>query len=192
MNKRKYNEYLEMVKNNGFSLGLIPSKYKTKEICLEAVKQNGWELEFAEKQDREICLEAVRENGWALKFVEKQDREICLTAIKESGWALQFVKEQDIEICLEAIMREKDLSLLRYIDKKYIDEVTKKLDVFYLPRGDEHRELIIDSNRRCWIGCQEDITIERLMDRIYNEDGGLKENPHRKHYIDFLKDNNLI
>lgn len=33
------------------------------------------------------------------------------------------------------------------------------------------------------IGCQENITKEEFIDRIYNEDGGLEKNPHRKEYL---------
>ena len=33
------------------------------------------------------------------------------------------------------------------------------------------------------IGCQENITKEEFLDSIYNEDGGLEENPHRKEYL---------
>lgn len=33
------------------------------------------------------------------------------------------------------------------------------------------------------IGCQENITEDEFIDRIYNEDGGLERNPHRKEYL---------
>ena len=33
------------------------------------------------------------------------------------------------------------------------------------------------------IGCQDNITKEVFLDRIYNEDGGLEENPHREEYL---------
>ena len=33
------------------------------------------------------------------------------------------------------------------------------------------------------IGCQENITKEEFLDRIYNEGGGLKGNPHREEYL---------
>ena len=33
------------------------------------------------------------------------------------------------------------------------------------------------------LGCQENITKEEFMDRIYNEDGGLGNNPHREEYL---------
>ena len=36
------------------------------------------------------------------------------------------------------------------------------------------------------IGCQENITKEVFLDRIYNEDGGLEENPYRKEYLKLI------
>ena len=36
------------------------------------------------------------------------------------------------------------------------------------------------------VGCQELITKEEFIDRIYNEDGGLELNPHRKYYLKIL------
>ena len=230
----KREEYLKMVKENSLNLKFVPSQYQDREICLTAVRQNGWALEYIKNQTREICLEAVRRTGYALQFVEKQDKEICveaikqnisalyyveeqdkeicLMAVKQNCRALEYIEEQDKEICLEAVKRigcalkyvkeqDKEICLasvkqnilaLQYVDKKYIDEVKKELNVFYLQPTEEHRELIIDSKRRCWIGCQEGISIVKLVDRIYNERGGLKENPHRKYYLDFLGKNNLF
>ena len=36
------------------------------------------------------------------------------------------------------------------------------------------------------IGCQNNITKEQFLDRIYNKNGGLKENPHREEYLKLI------
>ena len=36
------------------------------------------------------------------------------------------------------------------------------------------------------VGCQEEITKEEFIDRIYYEDGGIEENPHRKEYLKII------
>ena len=36
------------------------------------------------------------------------------------------------------------------------------------------------------IDCQHNITEEEFIDRIYNEDGGLEENPHREEYLKLI------
>lgn len=39
---------------------------------------------FVKKQIPEICLEAVKQNGWALKYVEDEFEEACLKARNQS------------------------------------------------------------------------------------------------------------
>ena len=57
-NKDIYQE--EKMKCKDPVLKLRVDKYQTPEICLEAVKQHGWALEFVKDQTQEICLEAVK------------------------------------------------------------------------------------------------------------------------------------
>ena len=40
------------------------------------------------------CLEAVKQNGYALEYVKEQTPEICLEAVKQYGLALEYVKDQ--------------------------------------------------------------------------------------------------
>jgi hypothetical protein len=39
-----------------------------------------------------MCLLAVKNNGWSLQFVEIQTPEICLEAVKNFGFSVKFVK----------------------------------------------------------------------------------------------------
>ncbi|MBA2706121.1 MAG: DUF4116 domain-containing protein [Blastocatellia bacterium] len=59
--------------------------------ALEAVKQNGYALQFVREQTPEICLGAVRQNGYALQYVREQTYEICLEAVRQDGGVLRFV-----------------------------------------------------------------------------------------------------
>ena len=43
-----------------------------------------------------------------------------------------------------------------------------------------------DDNILYALGCQENITEEEFIDRIYNKNGGLKENPHRYEYLKLI------
>ena len=36
------------------------------------------------------------------------------------------------------------------------------------------------------VGCQDEITKEIFIDRIYNEGGGIEKNPHRKEYLKII------
>ena len=64
----------------------IDNQYK--EVCLEAVKQNGEALEYVKEQTPEICIAAVKQNGDALQYVKEQTKEICLEAVKQNGYAI--------------------------------------------------------------------------------------------------------
>ena len=37
------------------------------------------------------------------------------------------------------------------------------------------------------IGCQDEITKDKFIDRIYNEGGGIETNPHRKNYLKIIE-----
>ena len=41
----------------------------------------------------EKALEAVKQNGYILQYVNEQTEEICLEAVKQDGYALQYVNE---------------------------------------------------------------------------------------------------
>ena len=72
---------------------IIRFDYDNPEECLEAVKQNGYALQFVKDQTEEICLVAVKQNGNVLRYVKDQTPEICLAAVKQNGWALEYVKD---------------------------------------------------------------------------------------------------
>jgi hypothetical protein len=61
------------------ALGCVPKEFLDKELCLEAVKQNGDALKLVPDEfcDKEICLKAVRQNGDALKLVPDELQHIC-------------------------------------------------------------------------------------------------------------------
>ena len=45
--------------------------------------------------NREIILEAVKEDGWALEFASeefKADKEVVLAAVKEDSRALRYIR----------------------------------------------------------------------------------------------------
>lgn len=76
-----------------FGLALEFITEQTEEMCLIAVKSNGWALQYVEKQTDKICLAAVKQNGCALKFVIKQTYDICIAAVTQTGYASQYVDE---------------------------------------------------------------------------------------------------
>ena len=70
------------------------------------------------------ALEAVKKNGYALQFVQNQTEEICLEAVKKNGYALQYVQNQTEAICLEAV--KQGLHALKYIESSFFKETEEE------------------------------------------------------------------
>ena len=117
----------------------------TKELCLEAVKQNGWALQYVPGNLRteQLCLIAVKQNGFALQDVPKQLRteQVCLEAVKQDGDALCFVPEhlRTEHICLEAVKQNKEVlqivpkdMLIRGLEK--LIETSNHANISSIPR----------------------------------------------------------
>jgi hypothetical protein len=55
-----------------------------------------WIEDFSKSEEfKNICLEAVKQNGCALKYVPEnlKTKELCLEAVKQDGYALKYVPE---------------------------------------------------------------------------------------------------
>ena len=74
--------------------------YKEKS-CLEAVKQDGYALQYVKEQSEAVCLEAVKQDGDALRYVKEQSEAVCLEAVKRNGYALQYVNIKTFGLRIE-------------------------------------------------------------------------------------------
>jgi len=108
---------LAAVQQDGWALEYI--KEQTPEICLAAVQQTWRALRYVKEQTPEICLAAVQQNGLALQYIKEQTPELCLAAVQQNGLALQYIKEQTPEICLAAV--QQDGWALRYAKEQTPD-----------------------------------------------------------------------
>ena len=48
---------------------------------------------YAKEQTPEMCLEAVKQYSFALQYVKEQTPEICLKAVKQYSYNLKYVKD---------------------------------------------------------------------------------------------------
>jgi hypothetical protein len=55
---------------------------------------------LVKEQTPVLCLAAVQQYGYALQYVNEQTPELCLAAVQKYGRALQFVIAQTQELCL--------------------------------------------------------------------------------------------
>jgi hypothetical protein len=123
----------KMLKNNGLSLKFLLEEYKTYDLCLDAVTQNGLALQWCEKFNNfsEIVEIAVKQNGLALKFASNgfknvhANKNIVLSAVLQNGLALEFTYyyyyynnsyHEDEDITLAAV-KENGLAI-QYVNIK--------------------------------------------------------------------------
>ncbi|MCC0727223.1 DUF4116 domain-containing protein [Clostridioides sp. ZZV14-6045] len=202
---------LEAVKTDGLALEYV--KKQTEEICIEAVKRDCKALAFVRwnipnSVAYKICIEAIRQDVDSIRFIdwkilknvllEEQIFNLCIEAVKVNGEYIEYINWGEInisdkckeKICIEALKQTG--YALQFIEdyKKYEDIFNIKILEEY---GDSSEVIAMKINEE-WlftIGCQDNITKEEFIYRIYNTDGGFDLdkgiNPHRKRYIEFLE-----
>ena len=105
------------VNSYGLSLRLIAEKYKTPQLCLDAVQQNGMAIEFVPTHLQTFAMWkiALKNDGMALQFLHDPVYELCFhatqlywIAILQNGMALEFVPKhkQTDELCRAAIRQD--------------------------------------------------------------------------------------
>lgn len=68
----------------------------------------------AENQFPELCLEAVKQNGYALQYVENQTTELCSEAVKEEAGAIRYIKSLTPE--LKMALYGANPQVLKYLE----------------------------------------------------------------------------
>lgn len=111
------------LKINGNALQYVDAENQTREMVLQAVRQNGRALAHADIMiDLEIALAAVFETGMALSYTPAvcRTREVCLLAVQSYGLAIAHVPQallQDEAICRAAVLNNGDA--FRYVPNTY-------------------------------------------------------------------------
>ena len=94
-------------------------------------------------------------------YINNPSEEVQLEALRRSGIAIKYIENPS-----------------EYI-KSIIDIIETSKRTVYVLHEPNKKPLFT-------IGCQYNITKEYFIRRIYEEDGGLDENPHRQEYLDIL------
>lgn len=94
-----------VLQKDGFFLKHMEIGVQTNELCLIAVKNSGYAIEFVQNKTQEICEAAVQQNGNCIKHIPNPNRNICLLAVK-NGCVLMNIPRHEIdeEICLISVM----------------------------------------------------------------------------------------
>ncbi len=107
-----YDILLEAVKQNGHDIQYIENP--SEELKLEAIKQTGHAIQYIQNPSEELKLEAVKKNGHALKWVNNPTEEIKLEAVKQEGRSIQYINNPSEELKLEAI--KQNGNAIQYIE----------------------------------------------------------------------------
>jgi len=110
-------EEMEAVKHNGFALQYV--REPTLELCMAAVKQDGYALAYVKDQTEAVCIAAVKQDGKALQYVQEPTLELCMAAVKQDGYALRHVKDQTLELCMAAV--KQDGKALRFVKDQTLE-----------------------------------------------------------------------
>lgn len=119
------------VKCNGWAIQRI--KEQTPELCMEAVKQNPMVIQCVKEQTLELHMEAVRRNGLALKYIKEQTTQLCIEAIRQNFWSFRYVKEQTSELYKMALELEtKKYGKYQYKRKSILQFIKEPTYEMYL------------------------------------------------------------
>lgn len=85
MNNEIYLKYLEMVQGDGKTLQYVPSGYQTKELCIEAVKENSSALQYVKKANTRIMFRNCKTKWMVITICKKSDTRNLFRGCK-AGW----------------------------------------------------------------------------------------------------------
>ena len=116
--KTLINDYADDLKDYFFI-----DKIKDYDICLEAVKGNGFAIDNVPRKHRtyNLCLEAVKNNGRVLKYIpmKHRDYKMCLEAVKQNRHSIIHVpkKYKVKDFYEEIVIENKNIDIMDVIDK---------------------------------------------------------------------------
>ena len=129
---------------------------------LAAVRKYGNAIYYIKNPSLKVQLEAVRQNGNVIEYIDNPSEQVKLEAVKQDGYAIKYIDNPSDYI------------------KSIVDVInTSKRTIYVL--HEPNKDPLFS------IGCQKNISKDYFIWRIYNMDGGLKENPHRQEYLDIIE-----
>jgi hypothetical protein len=112
----------EAVQLDGMLLKYIPEEKQTYELCIDAVKSNGFALQFSKFKNAQICLEAVKSNGAAISIIPDFNpqewygkllddgttisyNQLALIAVKQDPFNIKYIQSPTVGMCLRAVRK---------------------------------------------------------------------------------------
>jgi len=96
---------IEALKKDGKLIEHIKYEYLTHNARVEAVNHSPFALRFIKAGDQttQICLAAIRQNAFAMEYVANQTEELCNEAINVNPTSIIKIKNLTEEMCIKAI-----------------------------------------------------------------------------------------
>ncbi len=114
-----------------FALRDMPDEEKTEELCLEAVKRNGWAIAWAGRfaASEAVRLAAVQQAGDVLGRIPEELRSpaVCEAAVRQSPSALRHVPDELMTLGLCLLACAADAGAYIWVPADFRDEVAERL-----------------------------------------------------------------
>ena len=150
---------------------------------LEAVREDGLLIQYIDNPSEKVQIEAVSRNGLAIRYIDNPSEKVQLEAVSRDGLIIKYINNPSERVQLEAV--SSNGLAIQYIENpsEYIKSI---IDI--IETSKRHIYVLHEPNKEPLfsVGCQCNITKETFIDRIYNTNGGLEQNPHRQEYLDIL------
>ena len=115
------------VKQHGNAIQFVPKKHMTKELCMMAAQAGYLGNIPREYRSRDICLTAVRVQGKELASVPAalKDREMCETALRSNAVAWESIPKEFADSAMAEIAKTYDpVVAIQFLPEEFIDEKT--------------------------------------------------------------------
>lgn len=114
--KSTYEEWLKGIRVEGRQLCHAPEEFKTLELCLEAIKYDGYDaIRYvpAKFKDLDFYLYAIKEDARALQYIPDNFRtpEFYFEALKQNAKAFLYIPNclLTYELCLETLKYDPNM-----------------------------------------------------------------------------------
>ena len=91
-------KFIDMCNTRGhyaYKRGLIPTWNQKEEICLKAVEEDGLLIRFVKTKTDSICMAAIKQNPWALNYIENPSKEMIVNALNSVMTVVDSYKTAD-------------------------------------------------------------------------------------------------
>lgn len=92
----------DFINSSGDLKGSKELNANSEQMKLEAVKRDGYAIQFIDNPSEQVQLAAVKRIGYALHFIDNPSENVQLAAVKQNGRAIKYIDNPSDKVQLEA------------------------------------------------------------------------------------------